>query len=384
MKDVIIVGAGVIGSSIAFHLTQQGVTNVEVVDRDLVGSGMSGRSVALVRAHYTFGPEVDLAVRSDVQFDAWTDLVGAPPCVRRTGFVRIVGRDEEDSLRANVEMQRSYGADVDLIDAAALKEIAPEFYVDDLGLVAWEEHGGYGDGGVVARDFLAAAREAGVSYRPKTNVERLVRDGDRIVGIQTSEGVTMAEHVVVATGTWAQPLLAQAGLDLPIETEFHHVTLVRHSPGAGASICCIDSTTASYFRPEGTMESTLLGLFAGVRGVDTDHFPQAVELDELAHSVTVVSHRVPRFRDVGIDRGTTGVYDMTPDGRPILGEVEDLEGLVVAVGFNGQGFKIAPAIGETMAQVVAGQTPDVDIAAFHPIRFEQDQLISPPFAYADD
>src|SRR5215469_14514621 len=186
--DVLIVGAGVIGAATAFHLTRLGTTSVTVIDRASVGSGMSSRSSALVRMHYTFAPEVDLAVRSDAMFDSWIELTGRPACIRRTGFVRLVLPSETEQLRANVAMQRSRGAQVELIAGAELGGIAPGMRTDDVDYAAWEPHGGYGDGAIVAGDLLAAAREAGAGYRPNTSASALMTDGDRVTGADTDAG----------------------------------------------------------------------------------------------------------------------------------------------------------------------------------------------------
>jgi sarcosine oxidase, subunit beta len=386
--DVLVVGAGVIGAATAFHLTRLGAGSVTVLDRSSAGSGMSGRSSALVRMHYTFPPEVDLAVRSDAMFDSWTELTGRPGCVRRTGFVRIVLSQEADLLRANVAMQREHGAKAEVIDAAELARLAPGLRTDDIEWAAWESHGGYGDGAVVAGDMLAAARERGAGYLPNTSVRSLITDGDRITGVQTDAGPRYAGTVVLAAGVWAPPLLASAGIDLPIETELHRVALVRPGPGASgaaAGVACIDSTTQTYFRPEAAGQLTLIGSFAGPRGADPDGVPATASADELAELVGSAAHRVPALADGGIARGITGVYDMTPDARPMLGGLPGRPGLIVAAGFSGMGFKISPAVGEALAElVVSGAAAHVDLDSFRPGRFADSAAISPAHAYSDD
>ena len=268
--DVIVVGAGVAGASIAFHLSRLGAGDVLVVDRDTAGSGMSSRSSAMIRMHYTFRPEVELAVRSDAMFASWTELTGRPAFVRRTGFARIVLPGEEDALRANVAMQQDCGARTETVPAAGFAALAPGIRTEDLTEVAWEPNGGYGDGALVAGDLLAAAREQGVRYRPRTPVLALLREGDRVTGIQTRDGPEHAGIVVAAAGVWSPALLASIGVDLPIETEFHEVAVLSHAPGQGTPIACIDSTTQSYFRPEAGGSRTLVGSFTGPRGVDPD------------------------------------------------------------------------------------------------------------------
>ena len=268
--DVIIVGAGVAGASTAFHLSRLGAGDVLVVDRDTAGSGMSSRSSAMIRMHYTFRPEVELAVRSDQMFASWTELTGRPAFVRRTGFARIVLPGEEDALRANVAMQQDCGARAETVPAAGFAALAPGIRTEDLTEVAWEPNGGYGDGALVAGDLLAAARERGVRYRPHTPVQALLREGDRVTGIQTQDGPEHAGIVVAAAGVWSPALLASIGVDLPIETEFHQVAVLSHAPGQGTPIACIDSTTQTYFRPEAGGSRTLVGSFTGPRGIDPD------------------------------------------------------------------------------------------------------------------
>jgi glycine/D-amino acid oxidase-like deaminating enzyme len=361
-----------------------GAGRVAVLDRDSAGSGMSSRSSALVRMHYTFPAEVDLAVRSDAMFAAWPDLVDRPAVVRRTGFVRIVRPGEEDQLRANVTMLREHGARTEVVDAAALRELVPGLRTDDVSCAAWEPDGGYGDGAIVAGDLLAAARRAGVSYHPHTGVRSLVRSGDRVIGVDTAEGVRHAGTVVLAAGVWSPPLARSAGIVLPIETEFHQVAVLVHGPGRGAGAACIDSVTQTYFRPEAAGAMTLVGNFTGPRGADPDRIPGAGDPDELAALTESAARRVPALADAGIARGVTGVYDMTPDARPLLGGISGLSGLIVAAGFSGMGFKISPAVGESLAGLITGTRGPVSLAPFWPGRFAAGQPIQSPFPYSDD
>ncbi|MGO9217684.1 MAG: NAD(P)/FAD-dependent oxidoreductase [Streptosporangiaceae bacterium] len=415
--DVIVVGAGVAGVATAFHLSRLGAGDVLVVDRGTAGSGMSSRSSAMIRMHYTFRPEVELAVRSDRMFGSWTELTGRPPFVRRTGFARIVLPGEEQALRANVAMQRDCGARAEVLAARDFAALAPGLRTDDLTEVAWEPDGGYGDGALVAGDLLAAARGRGVRYRPHTPVTALLREGDRVTGIQTQDGPEYAGVVVAAAGVWSPALLSSIGVDLPLETEFHQVAVLSHAPGQGTPVACIDSTTQTYFRPEAGGRMTLVGSFTGPRGVDPDTVaPPAVAAraaadagvaqrgafcaaggakrstmmaeagDGLAELVGAAARRVPALADAGIVRGVTGVYDMTPDGRPMLGEMPGLSGLVLAAGFSGTGFKISPAVGEAVAALVTGRpvAGSVDITPFRPGRFAEGQPVSPPHPYSDE
>jgi glycine/D-amino acid oxidase-like deaminating enzyme len=366
--DVIIVGAGVAGASAAFHLSRLGAGDVLVLDRGTAGSGMSSRSSALVRMHYTFQGEVELAVRSDRMFAEWPELTGRPPVVRRTGFARIVLPGEEQALAANVAMQRSCGAAAEVIDAATFAQRAPGIRTDDLTQVAWEPEGGYGDGAVVAGDLLAAARDRGVRYQPNSPVHALQLAGGRVTGVLTDHGPLPAGTVLLAAGVWAPPLLRDARVDLPIETELHHVALLSHPAGGGAPIACIDSTTQTYFRPEAGGRMTLVGSFTGPRGADPDQVlaapdPAIARPEELAGLVGAAARRVAAR----------------------AGEVPGRPGLVLAAGFSGTGFKISPAVGEAVAELITGgKAAHVDIEPFRPGRFAEGRPIRAPFPYDGD
>ena len=166
--DIVILGAGVMGSAIAFHLAKRKAGRIIVIEKDHVASGGSGRSSALVRMHYSHPPEVQLALVSLNIFENWREVVGEEGEFRRTGFVRIVHPHETHRLKQNVEMQRALGAHVELIDRNQLHELEPDWKVDEVELAAYEPGSGYGDGNVVAADFLSRAREMGVEYMPRT------------------------------------------------------------------------------------------------------------------------------------------------------------------------------------------------------------------------
>jgi glycine/D-amino acid oxidase-like deaminating enzyme len=335
--------------------------------------------------HYTFAPEVQLAVKSLEIFRHWKEIVGPPGSFRQTGFVRIVPEDEIGRLKSNVEVQKRLGVKVEVISGDELKKIEPDWNVDDVSAVAYEPDSGYGDGAAVANDFLTAARETGVQYHPRTRATTfLLRDGS-VCGVATNHGDIHSPLVVVATGQWTGPLFQQIGIHLPIETEFHQVAILRNPPGMmGGGCACIDSNTATYFRSEGH-NKMLVGDFYGQRGLDPDNFPQRVSDESLAKVIERTCRRVPRLQDAEIMRGITGVYDMTPDSRPLLGQVPGVRGLHLVAGFSGMGFKISPAIGLVMSELLLeGRAHTVDISSFRPARFAEGKPIKAEFEYQDD
>lgn len=385
IADIVILGAGVMGTSIAFHLARRGAGKIAVVEKEHVGRGGSGRSSALVRMHYSYPPEVQLAVVSLKMFQHWREVVGEPGDFRKTGFVRIVHPNESERLKQNVAMQSELGVNVKLITREELKEIEPDWNVDEVQLAAYEPDSGYGDGAGVANDFLSRARDLGVAYLPRTQALRFKVDGEHIRGVETEHGAIETPVVISATGPWTRPLFQHAGYDLPVETEYHQVAILKNPADLkGGGCACIDSVTATYFRSD-AHDKFLVGDFYGTRPVDPDNFPQRASDEGLEEIIDRASKRVPKLVNAEVMRGVTGVYDMTPDSRPLMGEIPSIKGLYVCAGFSGMGFKISPAIGLVMSELVldgAGKT--VDISAFRPSRFAEGQPIKAHYEYVDD
>ena len=383
--DIVILGAGVMGASIAFHLAQRKAGRIVVLEKDNIGQGNSGRSSALVRMHYSFPPEVQLAVKSLEVFNHWKELVGETGDFHRTGFLRIVPNGDLDVLRANVAMQKKLGVNVELVDQAQLQEIEPEWHFDDVTTAAYEPDSGYGDGSCVANDFMAAARDMGVEYRRKTPATGLLVTDGKVRCVQLANEKIEAGAVIAAIGPWSKSLFQNVSVDLPFEIEFHEVVVLRNPPDMkGGGCACIDSITTTYFRSDAS-DKTLVGDFYGKRGIDPDNFPQRPSEESVESVIERTCQRMPKLQNAEVMPGVTGVYDMTPDSRPLLGEVPGVRALYIAAGFSGMGFKISPAIGLVMAELLldgAGKT--VDISAFRPSRFTEGQPIKAQFEYADD
>ena len=373
------------GASIAFHLAQRKPGSIIVLDKDHVGHGASGRSSALVRMHYSFPPEVQLALISLRMFQQWHEVVGEAGDFRKTGFVRIVHPNESERLKLNVEMQRRLGVNVQLVGREELKEIEPDWVVDDVEFAAYEPDSGYGDGAGVANDFLGRARDMGVTYLSRTPATSFRVEGGQIRGVSTDRGAIDAAVVVAATGTATRPLFRQVSYDLPIEPEYHQVAILKNAPEMkGGGCACIDSISATYFRSDG-LDKFLVGDFHGQRGVDPENYPQTASVESLEELIERACRRVPKLQDAQVMRGVTGVYDMTPDSRPLLGEIPCVDGLFVCAGFSGMGFKISPAIGLVMSELLLdGRGKTVDISPFRPSRFAEGIPIKAEYEYKDD
>ena len=284
-----------------------------------------------------------------------------------------------------LEMQRELGANVQLIDKHQLQELERDWKVDEVELAAYEPDSGYGDGAGVAGDFLAAARNRGANYFSRTEAKSILTEAGRTVGVETDRGTISSPVVIIAMGPWTCRLLQQAGYDVPIECEYHQVAILRNAPAMkGGGCACIDSVTATYFRSDGH-DKILVGDFYGKRPVDPDNFPQRASDESLEEIIERACRRVPKLEGAEVMRGVTGVYDMTPDSRPLLGEIPGVGGLFVCAGFSGMGFKISPAIGLVMSELVLdGKATSVDISAFNANRFAEHRPIKAEYEYVDD
>src|SRR5437588_11652064 len=373
------------GASIAFHLAQRKAGRIVVLDKNLAGQGASGRSSALIRMHYTLPAEVELALKSFEMFQHWKEIVGEPGDFRKTGFVRIVPEQEVGRLKANVEMQRKLGVNATVVGPKELKAIEPDWIVDDIAAAAYDPDSGYGDGAGVANDFLTRARELGVVYMSRTEATSFLVQSGKVSGVVTGKGNIEAPVVVAATGIWSVPLFKKVGFDVPLEIEYHEVAILNNAKGMKPGGCaCIDSITGSYFRSEGR-DKTLVGSFTGPRGFNPDDFPQRPSPDSLGALIEVACKRVPALERAEVVRGITGLYDMTPDSRPMLGEIPGIAGLHIVAGFSGMGFKISPAIGLVISELLLdGKARSIDISCFRPSRFAEGKPIRAEFEYADD
>jgi sarcosine oxidase subunit beta len=374
VPEAIVVGAGVVGASIAFHLAERGVETL-VVDRAGPATGSTARSGALVRTHYPTALEADLAWESLTgYFEPWGERVGGGCGFTRTGFAYLADEDKAEALRHNVALGRSVGVETGLVGPEELKEIDPALDTDGVALAAYEPRGGYADPTATAVGLLEAARSLGARFE-KQRVTALRVRKERVAGVETESGPLCARLVVLAAGAWTVPLAAGVGLELPIEPARVQVALFERPYSLQTHLTIIDSTLGFYSRP--AVERTTL---VGTR----DHFSYLDDPDEgdpqpdpgfPAAAAGLLSKRVPALREAPYRSGQAGVLDMTPDGRPVLGP-EGPEGLYLTVGWSGTGFKKAPAMGAELARwICEGGPRREELKAYALERFQTGNLV---------
>lgn len=379
--DVIVIGAGVQGASLAYHLACRGA-RVIVVERSTVAAGATGRSSGLVRMHYDLAAEASLAWASYPWFTDWPTRIGGDCGFVRTGFLWLESGTAAPLLRANVAMQRGLGIQTSVLEADEISRLCPALAVGEGDVAAYEPGSGYADPAAVTTGFLGAARDRGARLVQGAEVTSIRVAGGAVAGVETTRGSFAAPVVVDAAGGWAARVAGLVGLDLPVQVWRHDTAYL----GAPASVprplpVVIDHPNSLYFRAEGT-ELVLVGLEdenAYGDSPDRDTSDAAPGFSERV--VERVVRRIPGLIDGTFRSAHSGQDGITPDQRPILGPAGPA-GFFLDCGHSGTGFKTAPAIGLGMAELILdGAATSVDLAPFGLERFAAGRLLTGEHAY---
>ena len=378
--DAIIIGAGIAGVSTAFHLSQRGC-RVLVLERRFVAAEATGRSSGLVRMHYDLETESRLAWASFDYFRNWRERVGGECGFTRTGFLQIVAPTHNEQLRANVTMHQRIGIPSLLVTADDVKRLAPDFATDDFDLAAYEPESGYADPSSTATSLMTAARERGARLIQDCQVSQIKLAGGRVTGVETNRGDFSAPVVLNAAGARAAEIGRRVGVELPIDTWWHEVAFIRRPPAFQPHPTVIDDSLSLYFRPE-TGGLTLVALEDGSQfGEPPDSDADHVTPGFVERAVERLCRRVPGMDAGSLKTAYRGCDGITPDQRAILDQAGP-DGFYIACGFSGTGFKLGPAVGACMAELILdGQAKTVDISPFTLRRFETGQLLKGEHAY---
>jgi sarcosine oxidase subunit beta len=372
--DVVIVGAGTTGVSVAFHLARAGIGRVVVLERRFIGAGGTGRSVGIIRQLYPTRETTEMVVRSLAVYRDFDSAVGGASGYVGCGALIGVGPTMRAQLEETMGRQRALGVRAELLAPADVARIEPRIDVSRLGAVLHEPDSGYADPTGVAAAYAAAARRHGVVIEQGTELTAVRVRGDRVVRVDTARGETIETPVVVdAAGLWAPAVARLAGVELPIVIGRHPVFVVERDTAFGAPHpVYLDLADGSYVRPE----SGGLTLTGSLTDDETQHLmdPELlgaeVGLEEAMPVLERTGRAVPRLAEARYRRGWAGAFDITPDWMPILDE-SPVGGFWIAAGMSGHGFKLAPAVGEMMAALLTGRTPSVSAEPFRLARFAQ-------------
>lgn len=375
--DVVIVGGGIVGSSIAWHLTAAGCRNVLVIEREASqGKGSTGKSMGGVRAQFSTPVNIQMSLYSIPFYARFDETLGHPAGYRPQGYLFVATRDSHLAyLRANFEKQKALGLEsVRMLSAAEIASMLPQLRSDDILGGSFCSTDGFVDPYSAMNGFMASAVEKGARLWKKTEVTAISTDQHGICGVTTSRGEVSTRTVVNAAGPWAAQVAKMAGIELPVHPLRR--MLVPSEPFNDfphSAPMVIDMSNGFHFRPEG--RGFLLAWNDPQETSDRPDFdPSFIE-----KILVLAANRVPVFENLPINpkRAWAGLYEMSPDHHCILGAVAAVPGFYLANGFSGHGVMHAPSTGKILSDLILhGQTnvvSDVSVLSFD--RFSRGALL---------
>ncbi len=374
--DVLILGAGILGCSVAFQLAQQRGTRVIVVEKGSLASGATKRSGALIHAHHADETTARLAHASWNYFQNWQTIVGTSCGFTQTGLIITAGQSAETKLRGEIERQTQMGITSKRIAPAELKELQPHAHIDDVAIAAYEPDAGFVDPLAATTTLATRAKELGVNFKTGTLVKNIRVQMNRVCGVDTTVGEIDALTIVVAAGAWTDRLLKPLGVQVGIQSIRAQVAFFDRPPELKAGHAAfIDYITGAHFRPH-TYGLTMVGLNTPANAeTNPDAFDENVPNDFVNEVRQRLAARLPAMTNARFIRGHAGIYDVAPDNRPIISRVPGIAGLMVAAGFGGAGFAVAPAVGACVAEIITqGEARMVDVKRLEIGNEEREQL----------
>src|SRR5712691_2374384 len=375
--EVVIVGGGCMGASVACYLARRGMTDVVLVEREtMLATGSTGRNAGGVRHQFANAANIRLSIESIAVLERFGDEVGQPIDFHQDGYLFLLSTQAGvETFRRNVALQRSLGVDVEWLDAPDAARLAPGLRADGVVGATFCRRDGIADPNGVTMGFAKRAQAAGVSVERDTEVTGIRVAAGRVAAVETTRGTIETRIVVNAAGPYAREIARMAGVDAPVVPYRRHIFIAAFDPSTGSGqalpprvpsshIMVIDFDTTFSFHRDGA------GLLFGMGVPDeTPTFDTTVQWDFLPPVIDVAVKRLPALADASISHAWAGLYEVTPDANPIIGPAHGVGGLFLINGFSGHGFQHSPAAGRILADIITGHDPQFDLAPFSLERF---------------
>ncbi len=372
--DVVVIGGGVMGASIAFHLTEAGVRNIVVVERGDLGRGSSGKPIGGVRAQFSDPLNIELGSRSLRAYGDFPHRPGADIGLDTVGYLFLLDDEEQAStFEAAVALQNSLGVPSRMIGADEALRLCPYISTDGLVAAVHSPTDGHARPGLVVQGYARAAARSGVTLATHTAVTGLDTAGERVTRVHTSHGPIVCGTVICTAGAWSAQIGAMAGVDLPVRPVRRQLAFTEPlAPPAPRIPFTIDFSSSAYFH--NSDDGLLFGLADPGQedGFDTTWTPQWLELFRAA-----ARRRAPALAGLRTVGGWAGLYEVTPDHNALIGRSARLPNFLYATGFSGHGFLQAPAVGEVVRDLCLGREPFTDISPLSADRFHHGAGIRP-------
>ncbi|WP_197321536.1 FAD-binding oxidoreductase [Saccharomonospora sp. NB11] len=368
--DVVIIGGGVIGTSIAFHLAEAGMRNVVLLERGELGSGSTSRAAGGVRAQFSDELNIRLGAHSMAAYRRFADRPGQEIDLHTSGYLFLLSTPEQvTSFEESVALQNSLGVPSRLVDPAEARHLSPLVDTEGVLAAAFSPDDGYCTPESVVLGYATGARRHGATLVTHCEVTGLKTSGNDIHAVETTRGSIATSTVVCAAGAWSTAVGEMVGVRLPV-TPYRRELAFTEPIDADVPIpMTIDFSSAFYFRREG--RGVMFGMSDPEEppGFRTDRSERWLE--KLTEAIAV---RTPSLLDVGLASGWAGLYEVTPDHNALIGEAPDVGRFLYATGFSGHGFMQGPAVGEVVRDLVLGREPFVDVGRLDARRFDNAEL----------
>ncbi|HET6296427.1 MAG TPA: FAD-binding oxidoreductase [Kribbella sp.] len=364
--DVVIVGGGVMGTSIAFHLAEAGVERVLLLEMAQLGSGSTSKAAGGVRANFSDELNIALGARSLEAFAAFGERPGQEIDLHRVGYLFLLSTgDQLELFEESTRLQNAAGQPTRMISASEAARLAPLISTDGLVGACFSPNDGHCTPESVVLGYATAARRLGATLVTGCTVLGIDAVGNEIRQVRTSLGIVETSTVICAAGAWSASLAASVGVDLPVTPLRRQIVVTDAIPTLPPDLpMTIDFSSTFYFHREGP------GLLVGMS--DPEEEP-GFNLDNsdawLPRLTAVMEQRTPSLLEVGLTGGWAGLYEVTPDHNALIGEAAGIDRFLYATGFSGHGFLQGPAIGEVIRDLYLGRTPFVDVSPLDATRF---------------
>lgn len=363
--DVVVIGGGIQGLSCLYHLAAKGIKNISLVELDLLGSGSSGRSAAMLMLSMSRVDTIALSFVAWKEYMAFPELFGESTHFKQIGYMTVATQAAEHALREEIEIQQKMNVPIEILDPQQVKEIVPAVNIEDIVLGAICRSDGVIDPHAVMQAYARAAKQLGAELNERVQATGIVQENGRVIGVETTAGVISTPLVVNATGARAKEVGSWVGLDLPIKNYQRHIFITDEFKAIPQNTPFVmDLEVEWYFRKEG--DNVLMGMG---REESTGFEPQFVpEFQE--QLIERAALRAPILLDAKILRGWAGLRALTPDDLPVLGYAPGIDGFVNCCGWGGHGVMHAPVGGILTAEIIAdGKATSMDITPFKYERF---------------
>ncbi len=365
--SVAIVGAGCVGTSIAYHLAKRGVKDVVVIEREpIAGAGSTSKAAGGIRAQFSTPLNVRLSLMSIERLERFADEMEDAPVYDQVGYLFLLSDPQRwAAFQAQAEMQRSLGLPVRTLTPADVLDLVPQLHVEDVLGATFCPRDGLADPGSITLAYERQARKLGVRFEFGCHAVGLLTEGARVTGVRTGAGDVASSWVVNAAGAYAAQVAAWAGVALPVAPVRRHCFTTAPLPWVRPDLpMIVDMKSGVYMHREGG------GMLLGWANPDEpEGFDTSVNWELLERVVEPAMHRLPALEEAEVTNAWAGLYEVTPDHNSILGPPAGLSGFLLANGFSGHGLMHAPAVGQLVAEWIVDGRPSLDLSPLALERF---------------